>query len=147
MKNVKSKLMTLAMLAFLPTITLSAEIVEREFKGACDSRLENIVVIQKKQNKYTLMISVGGARDYLKNLSLSGDSFAIEFGTLNDKTSFIPFAQMNQSIQNSDESVMFKCANSEYSKENYLTYSLDVDTYELIAQQKFLKRIKKINHF
>lgn len=147
MKNVKSKLMTLALLALSSTVTLSAEIVERELQGICDGHLENIIVIQKNQNKYTLMISVGGPRNYLKNLSLSGDSFAIQFGTLNDKTSSIPFAGMVQSIQNSDESVMFKCTNSEYSKENYLTYSLDVDTYELIAQQKFLKIIKKINLF
>ena len=144
MKNFKTKLLLLAALAFSSTTSLSAEIVEREYINSCDKNSGSVVVIQKKQDKYSLIISVDGGYGYYRNLSLFGDSFALHIADSNDNAIMNSKNELMRSIRDADESIMFKCVDSEISNATFLQYTLDLDDYNFLVQQKWLRKTKTI---
>lgn len=140
--------MIAAILVTTSSVSLTAELVEREYKNNCTKHIGGSVLVQKKQEIYTLIAST----DYdsgksIKNLSLFGDSFAISFETVNTNFSLISPQSILHSIADSDESVLFTCPDFELRERNYVTYEIDADTYEIMIKQSALRKTKEIAYF
>lgn len=146
MKNLNAKLIVMTASVMISFASLSSELIEREYKNGCHKTYGDTVIVQKKQNKYTLKLSVGEGYGQ-KSLTLFGDSFALHFEKSNTNTSLFYPEDIKRSIVNADESIMFTCPGINLVKEKYVTYDLDVDTYEILIQQKYLRKTKRMSYY